>query len=67
MSSDSNSEIIKGPESEKPQQQCVELVHTDGTIDLVDARAVGGDADDLPPGYFWSAQFVGTVLVRAIS
>lgn len=55
---------VKDPESEKTQQKWVELVHTDGTIDLVDTRAVGGNVNDLPKGYFWSAQFVGTVLVR---
>ena len=41
----------------------VEKVHGDGTVDKVDKRAIGGDLDELPPGYFRSPQFIGTVVV----
>ncbi|KAI8627941.1 trichothecene efflux pump [Xylariaceae sp. FL1651] len=40
----------------------VKVVHTDGTIDYVDRNAVGGDAAEMPDGYFTSPQFIGTVL-----
>lgn len=58
---------VKNQASEKTHQEWVELTHSDGTVDLVDTRAVGGNVNDLPKGYFWSAQFVGTVLVRTNS
>ncbi|KAF2190996.1 trichothecene efflux pump [Zopfia rhizophila CBS 207.26] len=39
----------------------VKKVHADGTVDLVDAHAIGGAAENMPKGYFWSLQFIGTV------
>jgi hypothetical protein len=39
------------------------VVHTDGTIDYIDARAVGGDVTEMPAGYYWSSSFIGTVAV----
>ncbi|KAF2660508.1 fungal trichothecene efflux pump [Lophiostoma macrostomum CBS 122681] len=45
----------------------VKKVHADGQVDLVDAHAIGGDVGDMPKGYFWSPQFIGTVLAVCIS
>ena len=42
----------------------VKKVHADGHVDLVDAHAIGGAAEDMPKGYYYSAQFIGTVTVR---
>ncbi|KAH3999819.1 hypothetical protein HBI81_086880 [Parastagonospora nodorum] len=42
--------------------EAVETVHTDGTVDLVDTHAIGGELEEMPPGYFRSAQFIGTVV-----
>ena len=39
------------------------VVHTDGTIDYIDAKAIGGDFEEMPKGYFWSPSFIGTVTV----
>lgn len=39
------------------------VVHADGTIDYVDAHALGGEVDIMPRGYFRSPQFIGTVAV----
>ena len=39
------------------------VVHADGTVDYIDARAVGGDFEEMPKGYFYSPQFIGTVAV----
>lgn len=41
----------------------VKTAHLDGTVDLVDRRALGGALDEMPKGYFWSVHFIGTVLV----
>ena len=41
----------------------VERVHVDGTVDLIDTKAIGGEVDELPAGYFRTPQFIGTVLV----
>ncbi|CAI6340163.1 unnamed protein product [Periconia digitata] len=38
----------------------VQKVHADGHVDLVDAHAIGGNVDEMPRGYFWSPQFLGT-------
>lgn len=43
--------------------EVVQTVHTDGTVDYVDAHAVGGDVAQMPEGYYGSIQFVGTVIV----
>jgi hypothetical protein len=43
--------------------QVVQAVHQDGTVDYVDTHAIGGDLDAMPPGYFHSIQFIGTVIV----
>lgn len=48
----------------KGVDQTEKVVHADGTIDYLDAKAVGGDVDEMPKGYFLSAQFIGTVTVR---
>ena len=45
----------------------VKKVHADGHVDLVDAHAIGGDVEEMPKGYFWSPQFIGTVIVSFVS
>lgn len=39
------------------------VVHADGTVDYIDTKAVGGDYGAMPPGYFRSPQFLGTLTV----
>ncbi|RVX65750.1 hypothetical protein B0A52_10385 [Exophiala mesophila] len=38
----------------------VEKTHVDGTVDLIDTRALGGDLAEMPPGYYYSLHFIGT-------
>jgi len=45
----------------------VQKLHADGTIDMIDVHAVGGNVEDLPKGYYTSPQFIGTVVVSSIS
>jgi hypothetical protein len=40
------------------------VVHTDGTVDYIDANAIGGEMQDMPKGYFRSLPFLGTVVVH---
>lgn len=58
---------IEKPEVETTQNleslHVVKKVHADGHVDLVDAHAIGGAVEDMPPGYFWSISFIGTVTV----
>ena len=42
----------------------VRKVHADGIVDLIDAYAIGGAVEEMPKGYFYSPQFIGTVVVR---
>ncbi|KAL4808006.1 fungal trichothecene efflux pump [Aspergillus unguis] len=42
------------------------FTHADGTVNYVDVRAIGGDVDDMPKGYFRSAPFLGTVLAQCL-
>ena len=42
----------------------VKKVHADGTVDLIDAHAIGGAVEEMPKGYYYSPQFIGTVVVR---
>jgi hypothetical protein len=39
------------------------LVHADGTVDYVDGKAIGGDLEQMPKGYYWSKAFLGTLTV----
>ena len=41
----------------------VKKTHLDGTVDLIDTRAMGGEAEEMPKGYYRSAGFIGTVTV----
>lgn len=41
----------------------IQTVHKDGTVDYVDTHAIGGELDQMPDGYFYSFQFIGTVTV----
>ncbi|KAH8658641.1 fungal trichothecene efflux pump [Tricladium varicosporioides] len=40
----------------------LKTVHADGEIDYVDTHALGGELDQMPAGYFYSYQFIGTVV-----
>lgn len=51
------------PEESAYRLNAVERTHIDGTVDLVDQKAIGGDLDQFPEGYFRSSQFIGTVFV----
>lgn len=44
-------------------ERVVEKRHIDGTVDLVSAKVIGGEVDEMPAGYFRGAQFIGTVVV----
>jgi len=44
----------------------IETLHQDGTVDYVDRHAVGGDLAKMPDGYFYSIQFIGTVIVSSL-
>lgn len=41
----------------------VKRVHADGTVDLIDAHAIGGDLDEMPAGYFLTPNFICTFIV----
>ena len=61
-------ETMEKHESEERQLgvHVVTKVHADGHVDLVDARAIGGDVEGMPPGYYYSVKFIGTVIVSWI-
>jgi hypothetical protein len=41
----------------------VKRVHQDGTVDLIDAHAVGGDFEEMPKGYYMTPNFIFTFIV----
>jgi hypothetical protein len=41
----------------------VRRVHADGAVDLIDAKAVGGDIEEMPAGYYGSLNFIATFAV----
>jgi hypothetical protein len=41
----------------------VKKTHADGTVDEIDTHAIGGDVEEMPKGYYYSWQFIGTVIV----
>ncbi|KAK8092846.1 hypothetical protein PG999_014433 [Apiospora kogelbergensis] len=43
-------------------ERVVEKRHIDGTVDLVSAKVIGGEVENLPAGYFRGPQFIGTVV-----
>ena len=60
MHSRENGEVPSGAQT---AADYVEKVHADGTMDRIDAKAIGGDVDDMPAGYFYCAEFLGTLVV----
>lgn len=60
MQSGRGDEVQTGPQT---PVEYAEKVHADGTVDLVDTEALGGDVGQMPVGYFYSAEFLGTLLV----
>jgi hypothetical protein len=63
MSSSIEEKDISGHHEQLNGLTVVEAVHTDGTVDYVDAHAIGGDISAMPEGYYRSPQFIGTVVV----
>lgn len=47
-------------------ERTAKVLHADGTVDLVDVDALGGEVESMPAGYYTSPQFIGTVLVSLI-
>ncbi|KAF4924399.1 Trichothecene efflux pump TRI12 [Colletotrichum viniferum] len=43
------------------------VVHADGTVDYIDTKAVGGNYDAMPAGYFRSPQFLGTLTAQCLA
>ncbi|KAH7121924.1 trichothecene efflux pump [Dactylonectria estremocensis] len=62
MSRDSDKDLqathLEAGGMEKEHGATEKVVHADGTIDYLDAKAVGGDVDEMPAGYFLSAKFI---------
>lgn len=57
------SEKVETASSEHHEHiDAVKTVHKDGTVDLVDTHAIGGDLNEMPKGYFRSLNFIGTVV-----
>ena len=57
---------VEGTDAIDSGRDVAKVVHADGTTDYVDAKAIGGDYEEMPKGYFLSPQFVGTVTVCGI-
>ncbi|TPX10672.1 uncharacterized protein E0L32_008406 [Thyridium curvatum] len=53
--------------AEHVDRDVAKVVHADGTIDYIDARAVGGDLEEMPLGYFMSVQFIGTLTAQCLA
>jgi MFS family permease len=47
-------------------ESTVKIVHADGFVDYVDKKAIGGDSENMPKGYFRSPQFLGTVAAQCM-
>ncbi|KFH46505.1 putative MFS-type transporter -like protein [Hapsidospora chrysogenum ATCC 11550] len=43
------------------------VVYADGAIDYVDDRAMGGELNGMPKGYYTSPQFIGTVAAQCFA
>jgi hypothetical protein len=39
------------------------IIMADGTIEKVDKNALGDELDQMPSGYYWSPQFLGSLAV----
>jgi hypothetical protein len=57
-------DTIRPPSLRSDGVHVVKKVHADGEIDFIDAHAIGGDLDEMPPGYYTSASFIFTFIVR---
>ena len=61
---DLHSHHVEGDSKFDDGTNVAKVVHTDGTIDYIDAKAIGGDIEELPKGYFLSPSFIGTVTAQ---
>ncbi|CAK7200733.1 hypothetical protein SEUCBS139899_003432 [Sporothrix eucalyptigena] len=43
------------------------VAHLDGTVDYIDVRAVGGDLESMPAGYYYSPKFLGSFVAICLS
>ena len=62
--SSSPSPNSSGDSREEHRGTAKRVVHVDGTVGYVDRKAIGGEREGMPKGYFRSPQFVGTMVVR---
>ncbi|KAI1320317.1 trichothecene efflux pump [Xylariaceae sp. FL0255] len=53
-------------EKESKYDSKLKVVMTDGTVNYVDRKAIGGDAQEMPEGYFTSLAFILTVLGQCL-
>ena len=60
----STSPNSSGDSREEHRGTAKRVVHVDGTVGYVDRKAIGGEREGMPKGYFRSPQFVGTMVVR---
>jgi hypothetical protein len=60
-------EMTEAPHTDASHSQMgihvVKRVHADGAVDLIDAKAVGGDIEEMPAGYYTSMNFIFTYVV----
>jgi hypothetical protein len=60
-------EMTEAPQTDASHSQMgihvVRRVHADGAVDLIDAKAVGGDVEEMPAGYYRSLNFIFTYAV----
>ncbi|KAH7316452.1 fungal trichothecene efflux pump [Stachybotrys elegans] len=48
-------------------RETIMLVNADGSLGIIDAKAVAGDVSSLPAGYFTSLYFIGTVAAQCLA
>ncbi|CAM1501313.1 Fc.00g104750.m01.CDS01 [Cosmosporella sp. VM-42] len=63
---DSQARHVEGSDTFDGGRDVAKVVHADGTTDYVDAKAIGGDYEEMPKGYFLSPSFIGTVTAQCL-
>ncbi|KAG5664674.1 hypothetical protein KAF25_008408 [Fusarium avenaceum] len=67
MTTKSHANSFERPRSIETLGSANNIVMADGTIENVDKNALGDELDQMPYGYYWSPQFLGSLAAQSLA
>ncbi|KAM0202274.1 hypothetical protein ACHAPI_001461 [Fusarium lateritium] len=63
----SHANSFEGPLSVETAGSANKITMADGTVEYVDKNALGDELDQMPYGYYWSPQFLGSLAAQSLA